>query len=277
MNYFMSDIHGAADAYFRMKEKIGFRNNDEMYILGDIFDGEGSTPEQCLQILEDIINSNNIHLILGNHEYAHVMYFLCRENEMLANEWVQHISSPSFLGRPLLMHLNGKLSEKEIRRYVSFLLSCEVAELVKIGKKYFYLLHGSPAVLKSKDEDAWQYDVVSSHISLHKNYGMAIQSSPGMHVLDKKEKENMIIVAGHTQTKFFFEEDEALLKKYYPHNIGNKPQKIIFENQRMLIDCGCRGNTVGCVRKGWISNLACVGIDAAGYFTEYLTREDKNE
>ena len=45
MNYFMADIHGASKAYFEMIDKLNIKNNDELYILGDIFDGNSQNPK----------------------------------------------------------------------------------------------------------------------------------------------------------------------------------------------------------------------------------------
>lgn len=64
MKYVMSDIHGCYDEYIRMLELINFSDEDELYILGDIFD-RGNKP---IQILDYIISHKNIHLIKGNHE-----------------------------------------------------------------------------------------------------------------------------------------------------------------------------------------------------------------
>ncbi len=60
----MSDIHGMYDKFIQMLELIKFNKDDELYILGDIFD-RGDKP---IDILEHIIAHKNIHLILGNHE-----------------------------------------------------------------------------------------------------------------------------------------------------------------------------------------------------------------
>ena len=38
MIYVMSDIHGKYDKFIKMLELIEFSENDELYILGDIFD-----------------------------------------------------------------------------------------------------------------------------------------------------------------------------------------------------------------------------------------------
>ena len=74
MKYVMSDIHGNFNKYIEMLNLINFTEEDELYILGDIFD-RGS---QSLDILEHIMKHKNIHLIKGNHEQ---MYVECYENE----------------------------------------------------------------------------------------------------------------------------------------------------------------------------------------------------
>ena len=38
MYYFMSDIHGNAKAYFALKAKIDLKSNDQLFILGNIFE-----------------------------------------------------------------------------------------------------------------------------------------------------------------------------------------------------------------------------------------------
>lgn len=64
MKYVMSDIHGCYDEYIRMLELINFSDEDELYILGDIFD-RGNKP---LEILDHVLGNKNIHLLKGNHE-----------------------------------------------------------------------------------------------------------------------------------------------------------------------------------------------------------------
>lgn len=60
----MSDIHGCYEEFLEMLDKINFKENDELYILGDIFD-RGPEP---LKILDYIIGRKNIIMLKGNHE-----------------------------------------------------------------------------------------------------------------------------------------------------------------------------------------------------------------
>ncbi|MBE7021223.1 MAG: serine/threonine protein phosphatase [Ruminococcaceae bacterium] len=65
MIYVMSDIHGAYDKYKRMLDKIDFKEEDTLYILGDVID----RGEDGIKILFDMMMRDNVFPFLGNHEY----------------------------------------------------------------------------------------------------------------------------------------------------------------------------------------------------------------
>lgn len=69
--YVMSDLHGCYDKFIEMLKLIELKEEDELYILGDIFD-RGPNP---LGILDYIINSKNIYLLKGNHEQLFEDYY----------------------------------------------------------------------------------------------------------------------------------------------------------------------------------------------------------
>ena len=64
MIYVMSDIHGCHDLFRQMCEKIGFSEEDDLYILGDFID-RGETP---IPLLLDCMDRINVYPLLGNHE-----------------------------------------------------------------------------------------------------------------------------------------------------------------------------------------------------------------
>jgi serine/threonine protein phosphatase 1 len=69
--YVISDLHGCYDKFIKMLNEIEFKDSDELYILGDIFD-RGEKP---LEILDYIISHKNITLLKGNHEQMYIDYF----------------------------------------------------------------------------------------------------------------------------------------------------------------------------------------------------------
>lgn len=276
MNYFVSDIHGAAEEYMRLKDKIGLKKNDTLYILGDIFDGNHADPEANLIILRDIMQSDNIQLLLGDHEYAHIMYYLSRNKGSDAIEWENHICSREFQGQKLHKLFQNYLTPREYDRYMGFLLEQPMTNFITIGDKHFYLCHGSPCICMN-DPGIWQCDVVSTPLDLHQDYKAAITTDPDMKEFLKKSStlnpEKAIIMAGHIPTRYYFEDNETLLKACYPDTEGIKCQKILVTNGKVLLNCGCQASTFGMIQNGWVSDLSCLGVDAAGFFVIHLSED----
>ncbi len=67
----MSDLHGCYNKFIKMLDQIEFKNDDELYILGDILD-RGKNP---LEILDYIILHKNITLLKGNHEQMYIDFY----------------------------------------------------------------------------------------------------------------------------------------------------------------------------------------------------------
>jgi predicted phosphodiesterase len=62
---FISDIHANLEALEVVLQDIKFRKITEIWCLGDIV-GYGANPNECI----DLIRSNNIICVMGNHELA---------------------------------------------------------------------------------------------------------------------------------------------------------------------------------------------------------------
>lgn len=69
--YVISDIHGCYEKFIEMLKLIKFSDEDELFIIGDIFD-RGENP---LEILDYIRSHENITLIKGNHEHMYIEYY----------------------------------------------------------------------------------------------------------------------------------------------------------------------------------------------------------
>ena len=70
-HYVVADIHGEADRFYTMLEKIQFSDADTMYILGDVVD----RGPDGIKLLQDIMKRTNMVMLLGNHEYMMLQYF----------------------------------------------------------------------------------------------------------------------------------------------------------------------------------------------------------
>ena len=62
--FVISDLHGQIVLLQLLLERIGFTENDELYILGDIMD----RGPNSIDIYYFVKAMDNIHMIKGNHE-----------------------------------------------------------------------------------------------------------------------------------------------------------------------------------------------------------------
>ena len=64
MVYCISDIHGELEKFHSMLELIKFSEEDTLYIIGDAID----RGPDGVEVIEEIMNTSNMVMILGNHE-----------------------------------------------------------------------------------------------------------------------------------------------------------------------------------------------------------------
>ena len=71
MRYCVSDIHGEYDLFTRLLERIGFSDDDEMYVCGDVLD----KGEDSVRLAKLISSLENVRCIIGNHELQFLNYY----------------------------------------------------------------------------------------------------------------------------------------------------------------------------------------------------------
>ena len=264
MNYFMSDIHGNAKAYFAMKAKINFGKDDQLYILGNIFDRNTDYPEHCLAILDDIMENQNITLLLGDHEYAHVMYHASRNSvDKTFKEAKVHELRPS--GKALLDYMK-KLPEERLDEYISYLVGCQLSAAVCIGERNFYLVHGAPKLLSECTNICnWEEQLASQEIDLSRTYKKEIARDENCSTVDWKNVDDTIIICGNLTTEKAVDTVYEIRKDYF-YGEHSEYQKVIFYENKMLINCGCQWDEYF---SELIPTLACLSIDEEGYSVTY--------
>ena len=65
MIYVCSDIHGCFSEFKCLLETVDFKDEDTMYILGDVLD----RGEEPIALLQHVMSKDNIVLLKGIHEY----------------------------------------------------------------------------------------------------------------------------------------------------------------------------------------------------------------
>lgn len=212
MYYCCSDLHGCYDQYRALLKKINLKDQDTLYILGDVVD---RGPES-IRILQDMMLRINVIPILGDHEYMalQVLRGLLKE--------VTEDNLPGFDDTVAMMHQwmeNGggttleefqALDEEQREAVLEYLLEFALYEEVSAGGRDFVLVHGglmnfSPA----RDlEDYTPEELIFERADYGKPYF-----------------KNKILVTGHTPTRLI------------PGNPN--PDRIYCKNGHIALDCGC--------------------------------------
>lgn len=188
----MSDIHGMCDKFIQMLELIKFNKDDELYILGDIFD-RGNKP---IDILEHIIAHKNIHLILGNHEDMFLDWYnygnYC---------WISYNGGDTTLNQIQDYQMKSNINYLDaVAQYVSRLPLYKIAEVNNV--KYF-LVHAEVDTeidkeisYQSKDKLLWGREEL--HID--------------------KQFEGYVVIHGHTPVQLIEQNNSGTIIKR-KHNI----------------------------------------------------------
>ena len=253
MNYFTAGIYGDLNAYKKIKSILG--PEDRLWILGDVLDGNDEHPEECLRILDDIKESENVTLILGDHEYFHAMRLFSEmddDDEEEASVWENELSKFEYSGDALVQYMKTVLSRKEREEYANYLSSLDVSDIAVVDGRLFYLCHGAPARMEDK-ESQWQYSVVTSNVDLFKTYSRDMASDIRIpyfaktYGIRRSQLESAILMVGHTFVATLEMEGE------------DTEDGIVFSNRIMCINNGASANNGG--------THIVVGIDSAGWQT----------
>ena len=145
MIYVMSDLHGMADKYFAMLQKIGFSDEDDLYVLGDVVD-RGEKP---MAILKDMSMRPNVFPIMGNHDKM-ALDVLRRLMVEITPETIQNHLTPETLRSASIWMRNGaqttlddfkRLSADEREAILDYLEEFAPYEVVQAGGRTFILVH----------------------------------------------------------------------------------------------------------------------------------------
>lgn len=210
----MSDLHGCYDKYISMINKIMLKEEDTLYVLGDILD----RGPNGLKIALDIAKRKNVVLIRGNHDQQAAILltnlYLLQNDEMadkygpIYTEWLSD-------GGDSTMREFLELNEREQKTAVNVIRNALVSKELEINGINYLLAHTVPEIEKIESYGNWTLD----------DY---IMGEP-----DYEEVYFSVIITGHTPT--------GLIDK-------NSKGKIWKKNNHIAIDCGVVfGFGLGCL------------------------------
>lgn len=133
-HYVLSDLHGERERFHQMLQTIEFSESDTLYILGDVVD-RGPDP---IGLLQEILDTPNMTLLLGNHEYMCLQCYSPEATETDWRRWNRNNNLPTRSGLDAL--------EPDARKKLLDAMRCLPVhvELTVNGQRY-YLVHGFPA------------------------------------------------------------------------------------------------------------------------------------
>ncbi len=222
MIYVMSDLHGEAEKFEQMLQKIGFSDSDELYILGDIFD-RGPEP---IKILLRIMDMPNVFPLLGNHELMGYDVLRQLSVEITEENFATQVDRNAMLdilewqqnGGGVTMKQFAALSVEKRKEVLEYIEDFYKFEAVDVGEKTFVLVHAGLGNHRANKK--------LSEYTLEE-LTMTAQDFEKQYFAD----DSVFVVCGHTPTK-------AISGKWEIYHLHNN----------ICIDCGaCFGGKLACL------------------------------
>lgn len=233
MTYCVSDIHGNYEGYIKLLETINLRDEDTLFVLGDVIDrGKGG-----IKILQDMMMHFNIIPILGNHEYMAVncMKFLCQK---ITEESINNIDEGIIQGLLEWQNVGGqatidefhKLNSEQKQDIIDYLEEFSLYEEVSVREKDYVMVHAGLCNF-SVDRPLDDY-----------HFSELLFKVPDY---SRVYFPDMYLITGHLPTRCIE---------------GNSGQDKIYKaNNHIAIDCGS-----GCKDEG--GRLGCICLDTGEEF-----------
>ena len=211
--YVVSDIHGEYDLFAGLLEKIRLKEDDSLYILGDILD-RGPYP---IRTLLKVMEMPNAICLAGNHELMAIecLEFLMTEIteksiEELDEKMVDNLLTWQYNGGRTTIQEFCALDRKMQRLVIDFLKGFYIYEEMTVNDRDYLLVHaGLGGFYPGKEIEQYSLEEL---IWSRAEY-------------DIQYYEDIYVVTGHTPTQGI---------------IGNPRPGYIFKKfNHIAIDCGC--------------------------------------
>lgn len=223
MIYVTSDIHGNMERYRSLMSKIDLKPDDTLYILGDVIDRH---PDG-IKILLEIMDSENIKMLLGNHEYmmlnalrppANASGYDKVENVKIWHHNGGEVTHDAFIDAPL--------DTKD--RIIQFLKDLPINIDLEVNDKKYKLVHAMSVTKYPYYPDRYYY-IDKTDFAVWRRW----------HIVESKPR-NYSMIFGHTPTN---------------HYQDKNPMEIFRSGRVIGIDCGSgfpmkdnRGPRLACLR-----------------------------
>lgn len=182
--YVMSDIHGLYDRYMRILDLIQLKDEDTLYILGDVID----RGDEGIPILLDMMDRKNVVPFLGNHEWMMLAYL---EGIQTQYSWLSDYSG----GRVTLADFNRLDEGVQNAMYEYLRYETMLVKMLRIDDTDYMLSH---AGLTYEREDWHTGELEDLNICCDLVFGegpFSIRAIPSMH-----DELPLTYIVGHLET-----------------------------------------------------------------------------
>lgn len=216
MIYVASDIHGCFDKYRALLNRLKLKDDDMLYILGDLVDrGDGG-----IKIILDLVSRKNVVCLRGNHDheaYLLLKYFAARHGERTVDSLTEAFQLWLSDGGETTFRSFLEIDDVQKKKVLTFLGSLPFRRELEINGKKYHLSHTVPEKEKMLRSDRCR---ITDFIIGEPDY-------------EKVYFKDTVLVTGHTPT--------GLIDPDYKGRIWKG-------NNHIATDCGAVfGNPLGCV------------------------------
>ena len=190
--YVTSDIHGCFERFLNLVNSLNLKNDDILYVLGDVLD-RGEHPIKTLLFIK---NHPNIELIKGNHEEMLLDYVKDKQRGKYYEEVTKDLWTKS--GGASTIAEFEKMPQSEQNEIVEYLKNLPLYIIVKnyilvhAGVNTSYEYSNIEELLKSQTEDDLLW--------IRKSF------------IYNKALDNHIVIFGHTRTISMYRENNIQLE-----------------------------------------------------------------
>ena len=163
MIYVCSDIHGCFSEFKCLLETVDFKDEDTMYILGDVLD----RGEEPIALLQYVMSKDNIVLLKGNHENDAFLLLTALVNSIDDVSVKSHLSMDLYKVISAWVNENGggptlkqfmDLDNDERHRILDYLSKLDTYKLISVNGRNYLLSHTFNDELYDENKSLSDYD-----------------------------------------------------------------------------------------------------------------------
>ena len=146
MTYVVSNLHGDYDKFTQLLKVIRFRDDDLMYVLGDLVD----FGEQSMELITDLSVRLNVYSIAGEHDFR-AAKLLTGFDKMLKNggtpdgEYISEMTAWVQDGGQATLEGFRALDEEQREGVLDYLCDLSLFEELEIKGKRYLMVHAGIA------------------------------------------------------------------------------------------------------------------------------------